>query len=45
VREAMTQRAFRPQLFQQLLRAIERVGLELVAFKDLAPTLRNLLLR
>ena len=43
-RQAMTQRAFRAQLFQQLFRAFERGRFEIAAFEHLAPTTRNLLL-
>ena len=42
--QPMTERAFRPQLFQQLLGPIKRFGLDLAAFDDQAPTARHLLL-
>ena len=44
-RQAVTQRAFRPQLFQQLFRPIKRVRLVICYLvENLAPTSRNLLL-
>jgi hypothetical protein len=43
-RQAVTQRTFRPQLFQQLFRPIECVRLEFTTFENLAPTSCNLVL-